>query len=52
MEIPAERDAEVRTELPEVYESPMLEEIGGFTALTRSSNAGPAVDGTGGYYSQ
>ena len=47
-----ERDTEVCPEHPEVYEPPMLDEIGGFTALTRSSNAGPAVDGTGGYYSR
>ena len=52
MDIPAERDTEIRTERPEVYEPPMLDEIGGFTALTRSSNAGSAVDGTGGYYSE
>ena len=52
MDIRTEHDTEIRTELPEVYEPPMLDEIGEFTALTRSSRAGPAVDGTGGYYSQ
>jgi hypothetical protein len=52
MDTPEECDTEIRTERPEVYEPPMLDEIGEFTALTRSSNAGSAVDGTGGYYSE
>jgi hypothetical protein len=34
----------------EVYEPPMLDEVGGFTALTRADSSGPAVDGAGGYY--
>lgn len=50
MDIRTERDTEVRVEPPEVYEPPMLEEIGGFAALTRSSSEGSAADGTG-YYS-
>jgi hypothetical protein len=49
MDIRTERDTEIRTERPEVYEPPMLDEIGKFTALTRSSNAGPAVERSG-YY--
>ncbi|MDQ3760447.1 MAG: lasso RiPP family leader peptide-containing protein [Actinomycetota bacterium] len=49
MDIHAERDTEIRTEHPEVYEPPMLDEIGGFTALTRSDGNGTQVDGFG-YY--
>jgi hypothetical protein len=49
MDIPTERDTEIRPERPEVYEPPMLDEIGGFTALTRLSNAGSSVDANG-YY--
>jgi hypothetical protein len=51
MDIHPERDTEIRVEPPEVYEPPMLEEIGGFAALTRASNRGSAADGTG-YYSE
>jgi hypothetical protein len=49
MEIRIERDAEIHREHSEVYEPPMLDEIGGFTALTRANSSGSAVDGTG-YY--
>jgi hypothetical protein len=45
MNIRTERDTEIRPERPEVYEPPMLEEIGGFTALTRSDGDGTMVDG-------
>jgi hypothetical protein len=51
MDIHTERDTEIRVEPPEVYEPPMLEEIGGFAALTRASSRGSAADGTG-YYSE
>jgi len=44
MDTRAERDTEVRTERPEVYEPPMLDEIGGFTALTRADGDGPDID--------
>ncbi len=50
MDILAERDAASHAEHSEVYEPPMLDEIGGFTALTRADAAGTMVDGTGGYY--
>lgn len=49
MDIPTERDTEIRVESPEVYEPPMLEEVGGFAALTRANATGSVVDGTG-YY--
>ena len=51
MDIPKERDAGIRTENSEVYEPPMLDEVGRFTALTRADSAGQVVDGTG-YYPQ
>lgn len=35
MDIRTERDTEIRAEGPDVYEPPMLDEVGGFTALTR-----------------
>ena len=35
----------------EVYEPPMLDEIGGFTTLTRADANGSVVDGTA-YYSE
>jgi hypothetical protein len=49
MDIRSERDTEIRPERPEVYEPPMLDEIGGFTALTRADAAGSHVDRSG-YY--
>ena len=42
-------ETDVRTEHPEVYEPPMLDEIGGFRALTRLSNRGRYADADG-YY--
>ncbi len=41
--------SEVYTEHSEVYEPPMLDEIGGFTALTRLNNRGRYADANG-YY--
>jgi hypothetical protein len=49
MDTRAERDTEIRTERPEVYEPPMLEEIGEFTALTRAGASGSVADRSG-YY--
>jgi hypothetical protein len=51
MDIHTERDTEIRVEPPEVYEPPILDEIGGFAALTRASSEGSVADGTG-YYSE
>jgi hypothetical protein len=51
MDIGAERDNEVRAERREVYEPPILDEIGGFAALTRADSTGRVVEGTA-YYSQ
>jgi hypothetical protein len=50
MDIRTERGTEIRTESPEVYEPPMLDEIGGFIALTRLDNSGTYADGDGYYY--
>jgi hypothetical protein len=50
MDTCAERDIEIRTEHPEVYEPPMLVEIGGFTALTRANAGGSYADRYGYYY--
>jgi hypothetical protein len=55
MDTRTERDTEVRTEHPEaqnpeVYEPPMLGEIGEFTALTRSNLGGYYADRFGYYY--
>ena len=47
MDTRPERDTEIRTERPEVYEPPMLDEIGGFTALTRADAAGSRADRSG-----
>jgi hypothetical protein len=46
----AEHDTDIPTEPPEAYEPPMLDEIGGFTALTRLNNRGRYADADG-YYS-
>ncbi len=51
MDTRTEPDMEIRTERPEVYEPPMLDEIGGFTALTRADGGGSVADGNG-YYPQ
>ena len=50
MDIRTECDTVGGAEHPEVYEPPILYEIGGFTALTRADATGPMIDGTGGYY--
>jgi hypothetical protein len=50
MDTRTEPDMKIRPERPEVYEPPMLDEIGGFTALTRSGGGGSVADGNG-YYS-
>ena len=49
MSFPAEHDIDIHTEHPEVYEPPMLDEIGGFTALTRLDRMGKHADADG-YY--
>ena len=51
MDIGAEHDDHVRAVRREVYEPPMLDEIGGFAALTRADSTGHVVEGTA-YYSQ
>ena len=51
MDIHAERNTEIHIEDAEVYEPPMLDEVGDFTALTRGTRLGSAVDGTG-YYDE
>jgi hypothetical protein len=51
MDMRPERDDEMRTEHQDVYEPPMLDEIGGFIALTRANSTGKVVDGTA-YYSE
>jgi hypothetical protein len=49
MDTRTEHDTEIRTERPEVYEPPMLDEIGGFTTLTRADARGAVADRSG-YY--
>lgn len=49
MDTPTERDTGIHPEHPEVYEPPMLDEIGGFTALTRADTTGEDVERSG-YY--
>ena len=44
MDIRTERDIDIRTRRPEMYEPPMLDEIGEFTALTRFESAGSTLD--------
>ncbi|MGH3982621.1 MAG: lasso RiPP family leader peptide-containing protein [Pseudonocardiaceae bacterium] len=51
MNIPKEHDAEVLLERPEVYQPPMLDEIGEFTALTRADSVGLIAEEFG-YYSE
>jgi hypothetical protein len=51
MDIRSECDDEIRPEQQDVYEPPMLDEIGGFTALTRANSTGEVADGTA-YYSE
>lgn len=45
-----EHNTEIPTEHLEVYEPPMLDEIGGFTALTRLNDRGRYADSDGYYY--
>ena len=47
MDTRTERETEILPERAEVYEPPMLDELGGFTALTRTDAAGSRVDGAG-----
>lgn len=49
MNVPTEHDIDIRTERPEVYEPPILDEIGGFTVLTRLNHVGKHADADG-YY--
>jgi hypothetical protein len=49
MNIPTEHDIDIRAERPEMYEPPILDEIGTFTALTRLSRMGKHADADG-YY--
>ena len=51
MNIPTEHDIDIRAERPEMYEPPILDEIGGFTALTRADSTGHVVEKTA-YYSE
>ena len=51
MDTRTEPDMEIRPERPELYEPPMLEEIGGFTALTRADAVGSRSDRSG-YFPQ
>ncbi|MGH4002446.1 MAG: lasso RiPP family leader peptide-containing protein [Pseudonocardiaceae bacterium] len=51
MDTRKEHDAEIRAEHPEVYEPPMLDEIGGFTALTRADSTGLTAEQFG-YYAE
>lgn len=44
MDIRTEHDAGIRTGRPDMYEPPMLDEIGGFAALTRFESAGSTLD--------
>lgn len=39
-----ERVADLHSEGPGVYEPPVLDEVGGFTALTRADGEGPVAD--------
>ncbi|MGH4007940.1 MAG: lasso RiPP family leader peptide-containing protein [Pseudonocardiaceae bacterium] len=49
MDIDAEYDTEVPSKPREVYEPPILDEIGEFVALTGLNNVGSYAD-AGGYY--
>ncbi len=50
MDTHTEQDTEIRVERPEVYEPPMLDEIGGFIELTRANNGGSVADRYGYFY--
>lgn len=45
-----ERNTQIHTEHSEVYEPPILDEVGGFSEVTRADSLGSIVDGAG-YYS-
>jgi hypothetical protein len=49
MENREERDIDTCMPYGEVYEPPILEEVGGFAALTHADSTGSVVDGAG-YY--
>jgi hypothetical protein len=49
MDTHKERQNEIRTEDLNVYEPPMLEEVGEFATLTHADSAGTVVEGSG-YY--
>jgi hypothetical protein len=49
MDVCPEYDAEIPSERREVYEPPILDEIGEFTALTGLNNKGSYADASG-YY--
>jgi hypothetical protein len=51
MDTRTEPDTEIHPEPPEVYEPPMLDEIGRFAALTRA-NSGGSVNDRSGYYTR
>ncbi|MGH3428680.1 MAG: lasso RiPP family leader peptide-containing protein [Pseudonocardiaceae bacterium] len=51
MDIRSDHDTESPAEQPEVYEPPMLEEIGDFAVITRANSRGSVVDGNA-YYSR
>lgn len=50
MDTHTELDTDTHAERSEIYEPPLLDEIGEFTALTRADSRGSDVDGHG-YYS-
>jgi hypothetical protein len=51
MDIREECDSEIHPENQQEYEPPMIDEIGGFTALTRGSSSGSVHDKIA-YYSE
>lgn len=51
MDIRTGRENEIPPERTEVYEPPMLDEIGEFITVTEGAASGRAVDGTA-YYSR
>lgn len=51
MDTRREHDTEMRPESAEMYEPPMLDEIGDFTALTRADSAGSVAEEFA-YYSE
>jgi hypothetical protein len=51
MDTRKEHDTEIRLERPEVYQPPMLDKVGEFTALTRAGSVGVMPEEFG-YYSE